>query len=239
MDTRFWGPDGWKLLHSITANYPDHPSETDKHLYSTFFNCIEYVLPCIYCRNSFKEYISKEKINLDNKRSLCEWLYNIHNLVNDKLRKQGNNDEPDPKFADIYNKYLLYVDEINNSNCINMPGWDFIYCIFFNYPIDVKELNHERIRGYAIFLLTIFKILPFKIVKNIILDCNIIKELDLEKELLSRENLKTLIYKLEKYTKDIIDCKCLPYEKKCEYIEKYRAGCSTKTKTCRNNNKKI
>ena len=50
MDTRFWGPDGWLLLHSIAQNYPSNPTKEDKYTYKHFFNSLKHVLPCIYCR---------------------------------------------------------------------------------------------------------------------------------------------------------------------------------------------
>ena len=37
MDTRFWGPSGWKLLHGITSQYPIQPTEIDKAAYNIFF----------------------------------------------------------------------------------------------------------------------------------------------------------------------------------------------------------
>ena len=37
MDTKFWGPDGWKLLHSICEKYPENPKLRDKEIYSEFF----------------------------------------------------------------------------------------------------------------------------------------------------------------------------------------------------------
>ena len=29
MDTRYWGPDGWKLFHTIAMKYPLNPYEDD------------------------------------------------------------------------------------------------------------------------------------------------------------------------------------------------------------------
>ena len=50
MDTTFWGPDAWKLLHSITTKYPSKPTINDKRLYYTFFNTIIYyfIAPFIF-----------------------------------------------------------------------------------------------------------------------------------------------------------------------------------------------
>ena len=37
MDTRFWGPDGWLLLHSITYFLPDTLKQNDKENICNFF----------------------------------------------------------------------------------------------------------------------------------------------------------------------------------------------------------
>ena len=57
MDTRFWGPPGWKLLHQIAYQYPENPTPEDKLNYGIFYSNLGNVLPCKYCRNSFTKYI--------------------------------------------------------------------------------------------------------------------------------------------------------------------------------------
>jgi len=223
MDTRFWGPDGWKLFHSITAGYPNNPTADDKYMYSSFFKCLRFVLPCIYCRISFKEYgdvLSIDKF-LDSKKSLCNWLFQIHNMVNNKLRNQGLLHDHDPDFNDIYVKYNNYIDEINKSNCTHMPGWDFIYCIYFNYPEKFDEDAIERIVGYAQFLLILPNVLPFKSAKTSMLSF----KYNLSENLMARDSAKELIYHMEKHVKTAINCNCVSFSKRCNIIENYRAGC--------------
>jgi hypothetical protein len=226
MDTRFWGPDGWKLLHSICVNY----NERYKEDYILFFDNLKYVLPCIYCRNSFTEYSEKLKIDsyLKDNYSLSEWLYKIHNMVNDKLRGQKLLDEDDPPFEEVYQRYITYVDEINKANCIGMPGWDFIYCILFNYPKnkDLKEESSERLAGYYIFLTQLPKILPFKKAKDVLM-----KLTNSTKLLNSRKELQNLAYKMEKKVNNYINCECISFKDRCSIIESHRAGC--KKLTCR------
>ena len=238
MDTRFWGKSGWSFFHSIAYGYPKNPSDKDKEIYKTFFGCIKYVLPCIYCRNSFTEYTEKLSIDnyLNSNETLSKWLYLIHNMVNDKLRSQGFLHENDPSFEEIYHRYKNYVKEVNDSNCINMPGWDFIYCIFFNYPESISELLKEsgRLKGYAIFILMLHKVLPFPLAQRIIKNNTMDNEIDLEDLLISRDKLKIFIYNIELNVKNAINCKCISFDEKCNYIEKYRASC--KKNTCRINN---
>ena len=56
MNVNNWGPGGWIFLHTITFNYPLYPSSEDKLKYKNFFDSIEKILPCKYCRQSFEIY---------------------------------------------------------------------------------------------------------------------------------------------------------------------------------------
>ena len=223
MDTRFWGPDGWKIFHSIAEGYPDKPTNDERYMYGCFFKCLRFVLPCIYCRISFKEYSEKLQVDdhLDSKESLTKWMYNMHNLVNDKLRTQGFLHENDPSYVDIKTKYKNFISEVNKSNCTHMPGWDFIYCIYFNYPEKFDEDAMERIVGYAQFLLLLPHVLPFTAAKEALVSF----KYDLSENLMSREKAKELIYYMEKHVKKAINCKCISFTKRCNIIENFRAGC--------------
>ena len=57
MDTRFWGPPGWKLIHQVAYKYPINPTEIEKLDYGIFYSNLAFVLPCKYCRNSFTKYL--------------------------------------------------------------------------------------------------------------------------------------------------------------------------------------
>lgn len=89
--TKIWGPAMWQSLHSITFDYPENPTNEQKEQYKTFFKSLAYVLPCIYCRQSYYKFINEEENtkltdkNLENRDSLILWLFNLHNRVNEKL----------------------------------------------------------------------------------------------------------------------------------------------------------
>ena len=88
MQTTNWGPSAWDFLHSITFAYPIDPSPEDKIYYKSFFNNIQFVLPCNLCRQSFTilfKYITIDPY-LDSREGLTYWLFIIHNLVNIKLK---------------------------------------------------------------------------------------------------------------------------------------------------------
>lgn len=96
MDTKFWGPSGWTFLHTITFNYPLSIDSKNKHHISTkkyikqLFENLKFTLPCKYCRESFALFLKRLPINkyLGGRADLTWWLYSIHNMVNEKLRKQ-------------------------------------------------------------------------------------------------------------------------------------------------------
>ena len=98
MDTRYWGPSGWELFHLIAFRSP-HPDDV--------LNQMKDVLPCKYCRASTTQFVQTHPLRGDPGK----WLYEIHNMVNNKLRTQCASDPkvvdpgPDPAFEKVKAKY--------------------------------------------------------------------------------------------------------------------------------------
>lgn len=156
MDTRFWGPSGWKLLHIITFSYPDHPSKKEKEKMFHFLETIPFILPCKYCRHSLSCYYEKDPPfkSLNSRTDLTKWLWRIHNQVNNKLRSQNLNPTTNPTFASVekfYKRLLFRViekksssDDIqtnsifssipNNYTCYLTTFWNFLFAVAYNHP---------------------------------------------------------------------------------------------------------
>jgi hypothetical protein len=91
--TRLWGPSGWLFLHCVTFGYPykidpTNPEHIEKQNdYYRFFYYLGKVLPCKYCRNSYADFFTENSPmrHLGTREDLSKWLYDVHNLVNDKL----------------------------------------------------------------------------------------------------------------------------------------------------------
>ena len=95
--TKVWGPAGWLFLHCVTFGYPESPDlydneyglapGTTRSRYRRFFTEVGNVLPCRYCRDSYKEFIKEDRIehNIQDRDHLVEWFWRIHNKVNQKL----------------------------------------------------------------------------------------------------------------------------------------------------------
>ena len=90
MEPTVWGPHFWFALHSITFNYPFYPSSSHKSHYKTFFESIQFVLPCSVCQEHYKQHWQKYPIEpaLESRAALVEWLVELHNAVNESLGKR-------------------------------------------------------------------------------------------------------------------------------------------------------
>jgi hypothetical protein len=134
MDTRFWGPSGWRLLHTITFTYDE--SDRSRLYYKNFFEALPFVLPCKFCRSSLTEYYRQLPCQdevLSTKETLTKWMYNIHNLVNYKLRTQGLNPTKDPSFESVKKFYEKWLQTSSYENHI-ITFWDFLFSIAYNHP---------------------------------------------------------------------------------------------------------
>ena len=121
MDTRFWGPSGWKLLHHATYVYDN----THKKAYREFFESVPYILPCKYCRTSLTDYYEELPLELDH---LVKWQYKIHNKVNDKLRSQGLHVGQNPTFQAVQKHYREWMKCTQERERMAL-FWDFLFSV--------------------------------------------------------------------------------------------------------------
>lgn len=139
MDTRYWGPSGWRLLHLISFNAKVTPAICE------FFDMLPYVLPCKYCRKSLSEYMTADPV-VCNKKNLPKWLWRIHNDVNDKLRAQKIHVEPDPSFPIVETIYL----ERLAAGCsrTHFEGWEFLFSVAEAHPHSRAAKHSVPIAGH-------------------------------------------------------------------------------------------
>lgn len=85
-----WGPIFWSTMHIVTMAYPDSPSYAEKRAAKEFFQSMTYLLPCPVCREHFTEVLQGLPVTswLDNRTSLVDWLWQVHNRVNQRLGKR-------------------------------------------------------------------------------------------------------------------------------------------------------
>jgi len=92
MLTTVWGPGMWHYLHTMSFNYPVHPTPADKKHYSDFVLQLQYVLPCGKCRKNLKRNFKKLPIkqsDMENRVSFSKYIYRLHELINKMLHKKS------------------------------------------------------------------------------------------------------------------------------------------------------
>jgi len=91
MATKFWGPLGWMTLHSISAIYPEKPTQEEKLILNKFMEEFRESMTCAHCKGHFTSMFNTYK------RMHPEWnasrfdffvfVCRAHNTVNKRLDK--------------------------------------------------------------------------------------------------------------------------------------------------------
>ena len=135
--TALWGPSAWIFIESVAYGYPIEPTQDHKNNYRQFYESIGDVLPCKYCRESYKQFITTgdTKITDDvfkNRNTLTEWIYNIHEKVNNKLRVNYG-----MTLNEVRNKYESF-----RAQCSTKPMKQEKGCIT---PLNKKAEAYKRV----------------------------------------------------------------------------------------------
>ena len=89
--TAVWGPLGWMTLHSVSTLYPEHPSQSEKDLMTSWIGFFTETITCPYCRDHFRSmhmnYRAKYPDYLDSRQSFAMFAFRCHNVVNARLSK--------------------------------------------------------------------------------------------------------------------------------------------------------
>jgi hypothetical protein len=131
MDTRYWGPSGWDLFHRIAA-HSEHPDDVLKHMAE--------VLPCKFCRNSTRRFVRDVPYD---KRDPEKWMYEIHNMVNHKLRSQCSKDPkvvnpgPNPTFEEVREKF-------RSRSLDELFGEEFLLSVAVNFKPTPRKTEIQK-----------------------------------------------------------------------------------------------
>ena len=144
-NTLYWAPSAWQLFH-LVAFLSANPQQVLLEM--------KEMLPCKFCRASTSEFMTKNPLKGDP----AKWLYEIHNMVNNKLRTQcADNPEvpdpgPDPSFEDVKKRYLAMKPTA-------VPGRDFLFTVASNYPDHPEPEDMARHRQFIAHLAEVY---PFE-----------------------------------------------------------------------------
>lgn len=151
----YWGPKAWKLIHCVAQNYPNEPTIIDKQYYTNFYHTIPYILPCKKCQYHFLKQLRNNPINnhLNSKKSLCAWLYKLHNNVNLSNNKpiytfqQANKLYKSKLYIDDINKFLVFLRQNVQYGHLNMKTYN-IFMMYFNKVLPISPIYSNRIVKY-------------------------------------------------------------------------------------------
>ena len=87
-----WGPSQWHFLHTMSFNYPVHPTVLQKKKYRDYMLNLVYVLPCGKCRKNLIENYKKLPLHMSHMQSrytFSKYVYDLHEVVNEMLHKKS------------------------------------------------------------------------------------------------------------------------------------------------------
>ncbi|XP_068656886.1 FAD-linked sulfhydryl oxidase ERV1 isoform X2 [Aristolochia californica] len=73
----------WTLLHTLAAQYPDHPTKQQKRDMAI----LSRLYPCRECADHFKEVLKANPVQAGSQPEFSQWMCHVHNVVNRSLGK--------------------------------------------------------------------------------------------------------------------------------------------------------
>lgn len=92
MLTTVWGPPTWHSLHTISFNYPVHPTCQDKTNYRNHILNLRFVLPCGKCRLNLCKNFKKLPLtmkHMESRETFSKYVYDLHEVINKMLGKKS------------------------------------------------------------------------------------------------------------------------------------------------------
>ena len=140
MVTKIWGPLAWTFLHTMSFNYPVHPTEEDKKHYKDYIYSLRYVLPCKYCRMNLANNLKKKPLqmcHMKNRETFSRYIYELHELVNKMLGKKSG-----LSYCDVRDRYEQF-----RSRCTEEKPRVFTFKRLLNLKNQKTRKNLKKEKG--------------------------------------------------------------------------------------------
>ena len=82
------GSATWKLLHTMSVNFPERPTESERRDMEQFVSLFGRLYPCRPCAEDFVEDVRRHPVDTASGPRFARWLCGAHNRVNEKLGKE-------------------------------------------------------------------------------------------------------------------------------------------------------
>jgi len=120
MLTTVWGPAMWHYLHTMSFNYPVHPTPANKRHYRDFVLNLQNVLPCGKCRENLTKNLQTHPLldrHLASRDAFSRYLYELHEVVNDMLHKKSG-----LSYDQVRERYEHFRARCASSRPEQLPG---------------------------------------------------------------------------------------------------------------------
>ncbi|KAJ6310425.1 hypothetical protein OIU76_015198 [Salix suchowensis] len=77
----------WTFLHTLAAQYPEHPTRQQKKDVKELMTILSRMYPCQECADHFKEVIKVNPVQAGSHAEFSQWMCHVHNVVNRSLGK--------------------------------------------------------------------------------------------------------------------------------------------------------
>jgi len=77
----------WTLLHTLAAQYPEHPTSRQKRDARNLIDIMTRMYPCGECAEHFSHVVKACPPRVDSRQEFSQWMCRVHNVVNRSIGK--------------------------------------------------------------------------------------------------------------------------------------------------------
>ncbi len=114
MLTTVWGPSMWHYLHTVSFNYPVHPTPADKKHYRDLLLNMQNTLPCRHCRENLRRNFRAHPLkpcHMVNRAAFSRYVYRLHEIINHMLGKESG-----LSYCDVRERYEHFRARCSQDN---------------------------------------------------------------------------------------------------------------------------
>lgn len=181
--TKAFGPPAWIVFEGIasmidTCLSSDHFENKDKmrRLALEFFTLLGFVVPCIYCRISYQMFT--DPVTCDSDMSIHRllmlmngaqrYVYNLHNCVNNKLKKQelerhwrsADLDEIQRRWSAYTPTFSDVLERARQRSVVTQEWWLSLITLLSYVMCDYRAEECQYIYRFFIVLGELFSLVP-------------------------------------------------------------------------------
>lgn len=77
----------WTFLHTLAAQYPEHPTYRQKRDARNLIDIMTRMYPCGECAEHFSEVVKACPPRVNSRHEFSQWMCRVHNIVNRSIGK--------------------------------------------------------------------------------------------------------------------------------------------------------